>query len=164
MIACMNDDTDMCQVLITHGACVNMTNGTVLENTTLYYTAVNGSCNIVACLLENGVQIYDPSKLRVNSPTEAAVMQNDHCVISVLLDHCNKTECMIPLRSAFDMTIKRLKEECAVTFLQSRYHPFHRAPFAGMCKTSCFHVAAEKGLVKLMSMLVELNPYFMQEK
>ena len=59
------------------------------------------------------------------------------------------------------MAVLYRSEECAIFTLQYGYYPRLSADFT--FNKSCFHKAADRGLIKLMSFMLESNPHFMQE-
>ena len=138
---------DICQLLLEHGA-------TLSDN-----ALPSGSYQALALLLEHRSHLLSlPACIR--SPVDCAIWTDHHHVLSVFLDHCTKTDSMVNLESAFFSALILSKEKCALTLLQFGYNPCESTY---MSNVSCFHKAAENGLVKLMKLLVTLNPYYMQE-
>ena len=160
MLAVQNGNMDICHLLLKHGADVHATehNG---RHTASHYSACHGDLKIAALLLEHGAKIYDPTKsyLKQLSPIRVAVYERQPEMLSFLLEYCKKADVELPLPLiAYDATIAG-SEECAITALKKGYYPDSIAIPEG----TFFQMAADKGLVKLVSVLVELNPHFLQE-
>ena len=159
-------NTAICRLLLHHGANIHETDQSVQEYTALHYAAVCGPSGCgryetAALLVTYGAEIYDPTKPLEGSPIAGAISMNNHRVVDIFLDHCNKSGHKIPWGSLFNMTLECLHEECIVSVLHHGYYP---REVAWASQTSCFYKTAQSGLMKAMSLLLELNPYYLQEE
>ena len=92
-------------------------------------------------------------------------------IVEYFLDYLHPYGIKIPLTFVLRTAINRQNEDCAILVLHRGIFPFKDEfnlfiPFRIRDEryTSYFHMAASFGLVKLMSSLVEMNPYLLQEE
>ena len=163
----------ICSLLLHHGAKVHACNHCVAGFTALHYAARDGMHKAAAVLLQHGAEIYHPSKSWIqfrNSPMGTAIFYRSDMVeyfLNYLHDHGSK----VPLIFVLCEAIIHQKEDSAIVVLQRGYFLFKdesilSPPFPLYVEHygSYFHLAATFGLVRLMSLLVELNPYLLQEE
>ena len=97
------------------------------------------------------------------STIATAIASRHPCTTAILLDHCTKQGLRLPTESLFQVGCLHLSEECLIVILQKGYYPtdteLNESGFL-----SCFHRASHCGMIKLMCLLLELNPGYMQER
>ena len=76
------------------------------------------------------------------------------------ISHFSEREVQLPLHLLTIRAIKESSEDCAIMFLEEGIYPQSNLPQT----SSLFHIAAEKGQRKVMNLLAELNPQFLQEE
>ena len=161
MIAAMAGSMDICNLLLKHGADVNASH-IKMQFTALYYAARYGELKTAGLLLKHGARSYDSSIPwhEQTSSIRVAIQCREPKILSFLLEYCNKTDMEIPLPLIFREAVTVAgSEECAIIALKLGYYP---ESIVWTDKTY-LQMAAERGSVKLMSVLVELNPQFLQE-
>ena len=161
MLASIAGSMDICNLLLKHGADVHGSH-TKMAYTALYYAAQYGELKTASLLLEHGARIYDSSIPwhEQTSSIKVAIQWRKPKMLNFLLDYCNKTDMEIPLPLIFREAATRAgSDECAIIALKQGYSPESVASAKG----TWFQMAADTGSVKLVSVLVELNPHFLQE-
>ena len=160
---------DTCLLLLRHGADIDLqaTYG-LQQKTALYLAACNGESEIVSLLLEHKAKFYDTEiswtnhyQVADHSPIAAAIASQHPCTTAILLDHFTKQDLQLPLESLFNLGLYRGSEECLIVILQQGFYPPDNESNSGL---SCFHRASQCGMIKLMCLLLELNPGYMQER
>ena len=161
MLAARAGSMDICNLLLKHGADVHGSHNK-MSYTALYYAARYGALKAAGLLLEHGAKIYD-SSIPWNEQTSSirvAIQWRKPEMLSFLLEYCSKTDMEIPLPLIFRKAATRAdSEECAIIALKQGYYPESIV----WTDTTYLQMAADTGSVKLMSVLVELNPHFLQE-
>ena len=162
MFAAMHGDMDICRLLLKHGADVHATtrNDTY---TPLHHAVYGGELKTAAVLLEHGAKIYDPTKpwQKQTSTLEVAAALGQSDMLSFLLEYCNKIDMKVPLSSLFYYAATYAgSEQCAIIALKQGYYPHHLIAWP---HGTWFQMVADTGSLRLMSVLVELNPHFLQE-
>ena len=169
MVAAYLDDVHSCQILLNHdGADVNAKNG---SETALFHTSYNGiieDANDAACLLVVDYAAQPcASNLQLNlwrnfgtSAFATAISFHAYEQVKLFLTYFNEQDIQLPLESLIRLAIKKSSEDCAIIFLEQGIYLDHKS----LQTNSLFHMAAEKGQMKLMSFLVELNTQFLQEE
>ena len=164
MIAAANSNEfqnykDICDLLLHHGADPNASNK--YDTTALKEAVSHRNTEVATCLLEHGAKVnfYDIT---------STIFQNEPQTLKLLLDYVHHQNVRIPLPRLLDLAGSASTEQCAmiddfamITLQQGYYPPretIMRYPFV-----SFFHESAHYGLVKMMSVLAELNPQFLQE-
>ena len=154
---------DICRLLLAHGAGIHVQHRDHWQQSPLYMAVNYGRRETVSLLLEKGAEIYYPSMQWDDpntSPVAAAINFSLPDKLEVLLNHCRKTSLRTPLAFLFKWAIKIRREECAAIILQQGYYPILNVVKPD---TSYFEEAARRGQVRVVSLMVELNPHFMQE-
>ena len=85
-------------------------------------------------------------------------------VFKLFMDHSKKINLSLPLGFLFCYSLQWENEDCAVLVLQQRYYPTQVSSKISQFEHSCFYMATKYGFISLMSLLVELNPHFLQEE
>ena len=150
--------TDISKFLLSHGA--HYANA-------LIDAAKYKRHKIAALLLEHGAEIQDPSKPwePKESPIATAIYMKDPDTLKVILNYSYTRDVSVPFSLLFNTALSNKDERCAMCLLWNGYHPITRGsnqiwePY-----TSCFHMAAEKEMVKLMCLIMEFNPQCTQEE
>ena len=164
MLACIKGDQEMCRILLRYGADVNVIrNDTNKPVTPLYLAASQGHYEISELLLDHGAMLFESAKNWQDSTIIAAIHRKGFTILELFLDYCNKKNLQIPLEILFNTALQRDSEECAIIVLHQGYYPMQE-PHVSESGISCFQKAANCGFVKVMSMLLELNPQHGQEK
>ena len=160
MHATMNGSMDICNLLLKHGADVHASY-TNVPFTALHYAAHSGELISAALLLEHGAKIHDSTIpwYEQTSPINVAIQSRKPEMLSFLLEYCKKADIEIPLSLIFVEATYRGSQECAIIALKQGYYP----ESIRSAKGTWFQMAADTGSVKLVSVLVELNPHFLQE-
>ena len=163
MAAVIYENYKMCCLLLHHGADVNIRSDT--QKTALYYAAARGG-QITSLLLRNGAEIQKPIKTCNevdSSPLGSAIigstiLTRNAASFRLLLDHCIGRNIKVALEPLFEFTIEWERQKCAKIILQRGYYPVRNELDENFCK------AAQKRMVKLMRIMINLNPQFMQEE
>ena len=150
--------TDISQLLINRGA---------HSAAALILATLLKEHRTAALLLEHGAEIQDPLKSfdPKESPIAIAIHKQDPATLRVILYYSYIQDVSIPFPLLFNLAMSNRDEQCAICLLGHGYHSVHRAsnqvwePY-----TSCFHMAAERGMVNLMRLIKEFNPQCMQEE
>lgn len=160
MTAAFRADIDSCYILLNHGANVNAKIG---SNTALVHASCNGAYEVACLLLQHGARPCDTRNLWDNfgdSAFASAIAWN-HCnVVERFVTYFNERDIKLPLELLIKLAVERSSEDCAIIFLEQGLYLNHKS----LQTISLFHMAAEKGQIKLMSLLVELDPQFLQEE
>ena len=157
MIAAFHGDIHSCHLLLDHGADVNMKNG---STSALIQAACNGKYDVACLLLQHGAQPCDSWLEFGNSAFASAIIWDQCNIVNLFLNYFNERDIQLPLQLLFNLAIERSSEECAILFLEQGIFPGNTS----LQTRSVFHMAAEKGQIKLMILMVELNPHFLQEE
>ena len=172
MLASAAGYKNTCNLLLDQGAAINVIKRGTYHGTALYYAACNGMSEIVHLLLARGGKLcssqneHTPLGLEI----DVAVYNHHHRTIQVLLSHCENDNLQLQLGSIFSKSLEVNSEECAIAILRYCCYPLlrdthtHFGMFRVIRYCSYFHKAAAYGMIKVMRLLIELNPYFMQEK
>ena len=179
MVAASSGNPTICRLLLHHGAEVHARNTTTITDaykfTALHYAARDGMHEAAAVLLQHGAKIYNIPKPWIDyigncSPLATAIRAHSD-MAEYFLDYLHTHGTKVPLTSVLHTAINHQNEHCAVLVLHRGIFPFKDEfnlfiPFRMPDKryTSYFHMAASVGLSKLMSSLVEINPYLLQEE
>ena len=157
MEASLQDKIDMCKLLLQHGADVNVVRN-YGQATALHYAAQRGNHAIATLLLEYGAVIFDPSKPKDfgHQPIAAFATCHDTDTLEFLLGYCNRQGIEVPQHWLFDMCMHHHHEQCAFVVLNHGFYPL-------LDSKSC-HIAADHGFIKLICVLIELNPQFLREQ
>ena len=150
--------TNIIQLLLNHGA---------HSEAALTQAALQRRHRIAALLLEHGAEIQDPLKPfdPNQSPIGIAIHNNDPATLKVILHYSYMRDVSIPFPLLFNLALSNRDKRCAICLLGHGYHSVQRAsnevwePY-----TSCFHMAARRGMVKLVCLIKEFNPQCMQEE
>ena len=114
-------------------------------------------------LLDHGARLFEAAKNWEDSTLIAAIHRKGFAVFELFLDYYNKRSLQVPLEMLFNTALEQDSEECAIIVLHQGYYPMQE-PHVSKSGISCFQKAAGCGFVKVMSMLLDLNPQFMQEE
>ena len=138
------------------------------------FTALGGAImfrqpNTILLLLEHGAIAYNHQKFGTSetfkhSPVGLAI-QHYPDIMEVLLDHCEKAGDRIPLDLMFDLALKLSTvkhEQCAILALLRGYYPLVRD--SDDHSNHPVFRAACKAFYKLMCLMIEMNPHFLQEE
>ena len=163
MEAAWYPDKDISHVLLNHGANVNAMHAQHKWQA-LHYSILSNDVEMASLLLENGAELYDLENLNDqydDSPFHFATTLKSPHFLQLLLHYADKRKMHVSLEILCNKAIQYNSEECAIFTLQQGYYARSLADFSS--NKSCFHKAADRGLTKLMSFMLELNPCFMQE-
>ena len=162
MVAVFNGDVHSIRLLLNHDADVNATRNRGTR-TALHFAMFRNKYEAACLLLENGAQPCE----KVNgymaidgSPFAIALSSNKNDMVKLFLSYCNKKHIKLPLKLLITRAIASSNEERAIIFLKQGINLHHKSPQT----SSLFHMAATSGQIKLMSLLAELNPQFLQEE
>ena len=167
MEACWLKNFDICQLLLKHGANVHLisTFGSS-DSTALFWAGCFGDLEIVKLLLEHGAHIFDPSlqveEAIARSPIATPVLYDHPQIANFFLEQYKTEEepylfcvCLLIL---FDVALGLGSEKCAIAVLKEGYYP----AWEGL-NEPYFRMAANHGMIELMSLLVGMNAQFVQE-
>ena len=163
MEATCQKNFDICQLLLKHDADVHATRtiGEVHINA-LNNAARVGDLEILKLLLEYVAHIFDQSlkfsEAFANSPTAAAMCLDHPHILSYFLEHIKENGAPFPLELLFPCSLMFVSEKCTVVLLKEGYYPMQDIP-----NKSHFQIAANEGMIEVMSLLIGINAYFMQE-
>ena len=152
MIAARDGCKHTCSILVHYGANPNARNR--YGGTAMNKAARNGKPNVAMFLLEHGATLN-------YSIIECAMLGSQTRILKLLLEYRLCPNIRFPLETVLDFAIDKHSECCAVTTLEQGYYP--KKGTKHNLYRSFFYKSAKNGLVKLMSVLVELNPQFLQE-
>ena len=162
MEAVIRGNMDICQLCLRYGANVHLSEPHMKWGP-IHLAAQSGHTHIVALLLLHGAEIpnpTDPFLAKQRSPIALAICTGHSTVVKLLLDWCMTTDTRIQLDFYFNMSIEEGSEECAIVVLRHGCYPVQETQHVGM---SYFQMAADRGFVKLISLLGDLNPHLLQE-
>ena len=153
IIAARHDDDckDICDLLLHHGADPNARNR--YDNTALKEAVLYGQTEVATFLLEHGAK---PGF----STIKYAISNKEPRILKLLLDYGQHQNLRFPLPIVFSLAISVINEDCAMITLEQGYYP-KKEVINDPC-VSVFHQSAKYGCVKVMNILVELNPQFQQ--
>ena len=163
MEAAWHPDKDICHVLLRHGANVNAMHEQHKWQA-LHHSIMSNDVQVASLLLENGAELYDLENLNDqhdDSPFHFAIILKSPHFLQLLLHYADRKKKHVSLEILCNKAIQYDSEKCAIFTLQQGYYPRWSADFSS--NRSCFHEAAHRGLIKLMSFMLEFNPHFMQE-
>lgn len=167
MVAVSTGSLDMCQLLINNGASVSKSRVSDQHNA-LHLATRCGYYDIVVLLLQHGAELYDRTKpwdILKTSPLVTTIRWNQPRILELYLDHFAKPQIRLSLEIVFDLTIQYQNEDCAIVILKYGYYPCHKQNATILKKyISFFSLAAQCGLVRLMEIMISMNPYFLQEQ
>ena len=161
--------------------------------TALHYAALYGHAEVCSSLIDLKAEVRAPLKWDTlkRSPFDPAMKGKHQRIVEILLDHCEKTGQAVPWELLFNLALKHHSEACAILVLQRGYYPIQKEAITNDVddfdvygflefdaaaddddnnngnldeKASYFHVAAYDGFIRLMCLLKELNPQFLQEE
>ena len=166
MLAAVKGHKRTCIVLLDLGADVNVSKAGTLHTTALYYAACNGMSEIVNLLLAKGGKLCTSwNEYTLMGLELAAAIGNHHpSTTQVLLDHCEKENLQLQRGTVFSMSLDADSEECAIAVLQHGCYPLPKDTKLYIYNCSFFRKAAECGMIKVMCLLLELDPFYLQEE
>ena len=151
----------ICRLLIHHGANINA-KGTSYHRTALENAVGLDRYEIASFLLDNGAKPYNPSRTFVYSPLALASYCESDNILKLLLNHCSKTNQILPLAHMFNRSLKHFSDNHAILVLKYGYYPLVKSDISPY--SSLLYKAACCGFVQTMSFMVEINPHFLQEE
>ena len=156
MITASNGNIHMSELLLKYDANVNARNHKKVYLSVLCYAVRVSNARTVALLLEHGALAYDSSKeeVRAAAPMHTAIQYKSPCMLKLLLDHADKINRRIPPAEFVSPIFTWGSEKCAIVFMQEGYYP----------KPEWFHCVTYYNMPKLMSLLVEINPHYLQRE
>ena len=169
MIAARTGHSDICLLLLNHGANINancQNNDTM--HTALHFAIDFGDLQTAGLLLEYGARIRDltkPTDVDRTVLASAITSQKSH-VLNFLLEYCNKSDVGVSLTWVFHVATFSGSEECAIGMLRHIYCPSSDPVshvYTALPDVSYFLAASIGNFVKLMSIMAEIKPQFMQE-
>ena len=177
MLAVDMQNVDMCQLLLGHGCRVNAHSYvSPLHLATDYRrTFTDDTFAIVKLLLQHGAR-HDLFGER-SSPILNAVLKDDHRMVKVFLASGHDANKLLPFNNCCESCFSRPND--FTKKLQSRLFEYAIHAHAGNCcalllqwgfnvhypsARSYFQTAANHGLVGLMSVLIDLNPQYLEER
>lgn len=161
MEAAIRRNMKICQLCLRYGANIHLCER-IMKWSPIHLAAYCGHTHIVALLL-HGAEIpnpSDPSLAKQRSPIAVAICAGHSAVVQFLLAWCEITDMRIQLDFYFSLSVQEGPEESAIVVLRQGYYPVQETQNV---ETSCFKMAADRGFVKLISLLVVLNPHLLQE-
>ena len=161
-----------CSILLRYGANVNKKASDL--STALSYAVEAGHSRIASLFLEHGAEVFNSSNLSYSalshgrSPIYLAISKRRCSIFTMLITHCRKIGQVLPLSWLFRMAVNCDSENCAIIVLEEGYYPNDKSlkkPNAGRFAliVSPFLRAVCDGHVTLMTIMIELNPQFLQE-
>ena len=160
MLAARGGRKDICLLLLDYGADVNLQEHT-RKYTALFYAALNGNPEVVNLLLDHGAEINNSNHGLEDSVLGVAIASQCPRTTQILLAHSVKINVHVPLGLLFKLGFKYGSEKCLMVILRQGYHPMQQEAKE---RHSFFCIAARFGLIKLICLLLELNPQYMQEE
>ena len=163
VMAVVSNNVGIFNLLLIYGADVNLTSD---QFSALTWAVKIGSDKFVRLLLRHGAKPCNTSDLWNNfdsSPFALAIAENRCGIVKQFTNNFSERNVQLPLQLFVKLAINKWSEDCAIIFLgEGIYpqHPQHNSPQS----SSLFHMAAERGQTKLMNLLIELNPQFLQEE
>ena len=174
MQAAADGNIDLCQLLLNSHANVNAMccslDGAYCHAigdhwSALDAAATNDHYEIVSLLLEVGatLTVLDPetsyATLEV-TPMESAIGKDHPRILELFFEHFDKTGQNVPWEAEFKYALDEEAEHCAIVIIQQGYYPRSKTSY----NFSLFKMAAGFGFLKLMYIMIEQNPYFLQEE
>ena len=172
MLAAMDGHKDICLLLLHHGADINLQTDCKVSQpkTALYFAAWNGESEIVSLLLNHEAELCnfqlswnDHHQAIRHLPIAAAITAGYPRTTRIFLDHYTKQDFRLPLETLFNLGLLYGGEECLIVVLQQGYYPIDKESNE-FNFWSCFYKACRSEMIKLASLLLELNPRYMQDR
>ena len=165
--AAINGHKNTCLLLLENRADVNLQviglQQDEMSNTALYYATRCDKSEIVDLLLYRGATLVVAENHFALTPISAAITYHCCRTLKVLLEYCENANMQLPLEFLLDMCFLQKKEECAIIILRHGYYPsLGKQSTDGIL--SYFRQAEMYNLIKLMCILVEINPQYLQEE
>ena len=167
MEAAYHENTDICSLLLKHGANINVNSKNKHNWQPLDIAIFLGDVKTTAVLLDNGADIYDPTK-----PTDQlessfifiSICSRPPGFITLVLDHCYKKDIRLSLDLLLRMCIQFCNEKSAIAMLQHGYFPHQRLSYYIKYDTYLSFHKFVRAVRRVMGFLIELNPWFLQEE
>ena len=159
MYAACNGDVHSIRLLLNYGADVNATSNRD-KSTALHFTTYRDKHEAGHLLLENGAQPcerVDACRIFDYSPFVTAIWYNKSNMLKLFISYFKNKHLKLPLKLLITEAIAISSEKYAIIFLEQGVN-VHQKP------SKASSLAATGGQIKLMSLLVELNPQFLQEE
>ena len=176
MEAAYRCNTDICHLLLNHGANVNARCKSNRYEA-LHYAAghAGSSSDVAALLIKHGAEPYNPTNPQEkfeDSPFAMAIHFDCPHIMDTYLDYCENNNYRIPSKLALSMAIDDGSCDCAIILLKRGLSPIPNGPLVKMPfyidyidnSATYLYVVADRGLVELIGLLVELNPHMLQEE
>lgn len=186
MLAASQGNMDICWLLLNSGAEVNAScfDHGQLQCSAIDAAAKSGHYEIASLLLELGanISVYDPSYLVPSAhhvpwlsdkkvqmaPMKSAILHDHPRILELFLDHFNKAGHRIPWEQEFNFSLFEEAEGCATVIIRHGYYPVSKPLYdrflSNLAFVSFFDMAANHGFVKLMAVMIDQNPHFLQEE
>ena len=129
-----------------------------------------GHIETIRYLLEQGAVLLDPLKALDDfcalqeSPMGECIKRRDLHVLEQFMVHSDTVNLQLPLPFLFHWSIQKNSQSCAIFCLQQGYYPTPEESKVYKFENSCFHKAAYWCHISVMELLIEINPYFLQEE
>ena len=161
IIAVREHHNEICHLLVNHGANVNACS----RYNALHFASAIGNYDAAVLLLEAGAQVFTTSERgTVEYPAVRAAISSGHShILKLYLEHCEKVHSRIPLEWVYKRSFQCDKANCAIIALKAGYFPLQNTEDMFKPYISSFQLAALNGSIKLMNLLVELKPQFLEE-
>ena len=138
--------TDICHLLLQHGADVNATKDREEQSwNPLCYASHSGQRETTALLLQHGAQISCVANSFGHlgwSPVSLAMMPNHIHMLKFFLDYFAKLNTRIPLGLLYNTALQFKQRKCAVFILHQGYFPHQQTEKPRKGFTSSFEMAA----------------------
>ena len=170
MIPVYYNQPSMMELLLYHGAHPLVTSNCQEELQALFDASADGRFDAILLDCDKtlpGRGLEKPwSTLQHGSPLAAATYYNHYSPMERLLHECVNQDLRLPLCFFFYLALAHdhptfHKEECVIMVSRQGYIPAQKP---SKKYASCFHKASHLGYGKLMCLLMEMNPQFLQEE
>lgn len=160
----------MLRILLRHGANVNGFTTSRLQGKrgALHVAVLAGHDDVVAELLQHGAYIFDPAEQFVSSkntsPLHLVMRKDCSRTLQLFLAHLkneekrNKAQNLIAWDTLISSAFDYKAENCLLALLSQAFHPVQQSRYS-----SFFYRAASQGLVNVMNVVMESNPYVLQD-
>ena len=161
MIAAKYGHFNICKLLLNSGAKLHLCQDnhiTALDN-----AVMGNNDRIVSFFLERKALHFHSQEqlnkwLSLKTTLNFAVKGKRPHILELLLNDLESQGWSVPLRSFFEQAVQE-SEDCAISLLRRGYYPPHQNPIG-----RCLETAAHEGYIRLMKLLVQLNPMFLQKR
>ena len=169
LIAASQENFDMCQLLLKYGANIHATDPRDEFSywTALHWAVASGHNAMVILFLEHGALQFNTQE-QVNTwldPLDGnmqLIFKSPH-IMELLLNDLENQGWKIPLELVFEFAISS-REDCCIALLQRGFYPVCEHDRQNIENRHFFYSAALEGLIRLMKLLIMLNPKYLQDE